>query len=240
MRVPNQDKIVYVHGERVRTEDPQTGRVTIRQCDLHRTLELDAGGRTYRVLPIMAKPADPLPQTLAANQVQSCKATPRREVEETGEVQQMFGMEAQRIRFFIYEDPVPDSCPDGRLHRSFLGQERDGWYVEVPPVPECPARTERDRLGLDPFLGPDQYVRSDGSLSPVLLPVKLTVRIPSGPQGMKVHTRRRFRSFLPRPSTPLYLMFRRTIALPSGIAPIKTRAPEILQMELRCIARDAA
>src|SRR5579859_2792200 len=139
---PNQDKVVYVHGERVRTEDPQSGRVTIRQCDLQRTVELDANARSYRVIPILVKSADPPPQMFAATPAQSCKATPRREVEETGEVQQMFGMQAQRIRFFIYEDPVPDSCPEGRLRRSFLGQEREGWYVEVPPIPECPARIE--------------------------------------------------------------------------------------------------
>jgi len=94
----------------------------------------------------------------------------------------MFGTTAEHIRFWIYLDPVPGSCPSDRQRPSFLSQERDGWYIEVPNFPECPARTEKERLALTSFAAPDRYVRPDGSLSPTLLPAKLDVKVPQGQQ----------------------------------------------------------
>lgn len=175
---------MYVHGQRVRTENSANARVTIRECDLERMLVLNTDRHTYRANPIPVKPSAAPPGMFAATEKPVCRATPRRQVEETGEVQQLFGMEAQHIRFWIYGDTVPGSCPDGAMHPSFLEQQRDGWYIAVPPVPECPAPNENERLGLRNFFRQDQYTRADGSQSPMLLPAKLTVKVPEG-QGLR-------------------------------------------------------
>lgn len=166
------DRVVYVRGERIRTEDSETGRVSIRECDLHRTIQLDPGLKTYRVFPILPRPATSPATTVSASGTE-CKRTTRRELEETGEVKQMFGMQAQHLRVFVYQEP--GSCSDRPLREALL-QERDGWYIEIPPVPECPAPTPEDRVGMRAFDQPDQFVRTDGSMTPELLPAKVDVK----------------------------------------------------------------
>src|SRR5579871_1298271 len=46
---PTPDRIVYVRGDRIRTEFPDTGRVNIRQCDLSRIVHIDPQTKIYRV-----------------------------------------------------------------------------------------------------------------------------------------------------------------------------------------------
>lgn len=174
------ERVVYIHGQRIRTEMPN-GRINIRQCDLHQFVRLNDKTKTFRVLPILEPPADLPPDPSQAEPAQ-CRVTPRRVVEDTGESQPMFGITAEHIRFWIYLDPVPGSCPSNQQRPSFLNQVRDGWYIEVPDFPECPARTEKERLALTSFAAPDRYVRPDGSLSPILLPAKLEVKVTQGQQ----------------------------------------------------------
>lgn len=180
---PSRDKIVYVQAQRIRTELPDAGRVTIRQCDLDRVLRLDPSSKTYSVLPIREKSDTPRPQTVSASGQPICRVRMRRQVEELSDVEQLFGLPAQHLRMWIYVDPVPDSCPGNARITSHLSAQREGWYLQVP-FPECPERSEEDRLGMLPFEGPDQYVRNDGSMSPELFPAKVEVNVPRG-QGLE-------------------------------------------------------
>jgi TonB family protein len=107
----------------------------------------------------------------------------RRQVEELSDGEQLFGLPAQHLRIWIYVDPVADSCPGNARNTSHLAAQRDGWYLQVP-FPECPARSEEDRLGMLSFDGPDQYVRNDGSTTPELLPAKVEVNVPRA-QGLQ-------------------------------------------------------
>jgi TonB family protein len=179
----NRDSTVYFQGQRIRTELPDTGRVNIRQCDLNRVIRLDPSSKTYAIVPIRSKPEVPQPQPVSTSGPQACRVKMRREVEEVSGVEQLFGMPAQHLRMWIYMDPVPESCPNGPRMISHLTAQRDGWYLEVP-IPECPARSEEDLLGMMSFDGPDRYVRSDGSISSELLPANVEVNVPKG-QGLQ-------------------------------------------------------
>lgn len=185
-RVGDTDRIVYVQGQRVRTESLKAGRVIIRECDLNRIVRLDPATKTYRIVPILPRP-DVSPPEAAPNSGQTmCRGIPRRQVEEAGDGT-MLGVQVQHLKSWIYSDPVADSCSVPNMH-SFLTSLRDGWYVAVPDVPECPARTESDRLGLENFDEPDRYTRADGSTTSELLPMYLKVLVPHGQQLEELYT----------------------------------------------------
>ena len=100
----------------------------------------------------------------------------RKQIEETGEFQKLFGFDAEHIRVFFYMEPVPESCPQNQGLASTLVQEGDGWYVQVPPLPECPALKSKNESTNRAFDAPDHYLRSDGTLIPDLLPAKVEVK----------------------------------------------------------------
>jgi TonB family protein len=185
------DRIVYVQGQRMRTDAMKTGRVTIRECDLNRIVRLDPATRTYRIVPILPLADAPPPQSSPVSGPEMCRGTFRRQVEETGtgevETKPMPTMRALHLKIWIYSDPVPDSCSVPN-RRSFLAVVRDGWYVAVQDIPECPARTETDRLGLDNFDAPDRYTRTDGSSTSELLPFTVKVQVPHGQQLETMYT----------------------------------------------------
>ena len=176
MRGENRERIVYVHDDRIRTELPDTGRVNIRQCDLNRLVQLDTGAKTYRILPLMPR-ANVHPEETVSG---SCRMTTRRVLEETGEAEQFLGVQAQHIRVFVYMEPVPESCPNNPRLASTLVQQRDGWYVEIPPLPECPARSEGGPPLQRSFDAADHYLRTDGTTTPELLPAKVEVKVRHG------------------------------------------------------------
>jgi len=174
--VPNSDTVVYVHGDRIRIEFPDTGRVNIRECDLNRIVHLDPQAKTYRIQQI--EPRSELNEDDSAPNMgpSSCRMRTRREIEETGEFQKLLGFDAQHVRIFIYMDPVPESCPENRPLASILVQQRDGWYIQVPWLPECPAPKDKNATTNRAFDVPDHYLRSDGTLTPDLLPAKVEVK----------------------------------------------------------------
>lgn len=174
--MPNSHTVVYVHGDRIRVEFPDTGRVNIRQCDLNRIVHLDSQAKTYRVQPIEPRP-DAAEDDSAPNPgSSSCRMRTRREIEETGEFQKLLGFDAQHVRIFIYKDPIPESCPENQPLASILVQQRDGWYIQVPWLAECPAPKDRNASTNRAFDMPDHYLRSDGTLTPDLLPAKVEVK----------------------------------------------------------------
>ncbi len=180
--MPNSDRVVYVHGDRIRVEFPETRRVNIRQCDLNRLVHLDPQTKTYRVQQLEPR-ADSNEDDSAPNTASSaCRMRTRREIEEMGEFQKLLGFDAQHVRIFIYKDPIPESCPNNLPLTSILVQERDGWYIQVPSLPECPAPNDKNASTNKAFDFPDHYLRSDGTLTPDLLPAKIEVKRRRGQQ----------------------------------------------------------
>ena len=174
--VPTPDRIVYVHGDRIRTEFPDSGRVNIRECDLNRIVHLDPQAKTYRVQQIEPRPDAAEDDSAPNTGPSSCRMRTRREIEETGEFQKLLGFDAQHIRVFLYMEPVPESCPENQTLASTLVQQRDGWYIQIPWLPECPALRDKKASTNRAFDAPDHYLRSDGTLTPDLLPAKVEVK----------------------------------------------------------------
>ncbi len=139
------ENTTYVKGPRQRVEFP--GAVTIQQCDLGRTLLINPASKTYLVqnhgevqggAPTIAAPA------AAVDTAVGQKAPPKPEgglinytttVTDTGERKQMFGREARRITTVISKEASASACDKGSMT-----VEVDGWYVDVPPVMQCPIR----------------------------------------------------------------------------------------------------
>ncbi|HTD21343.1 MAG TPA: energy transducer TonB [Terriglobales bacterium] len=189
--ITNHDQIVFVQGQRIRQEDPNNPIVVIKQCDQLRTIRLNTEKKTYTITPITApsQPAPPqstdtAPQTAPAATENHCTVQGKREVIEKKEHKQIFGRDARHIIFRERMEPG-GSCAADRKLASFVGWERDGWYAELPDLPECPATTEADRLGVLSYSAPDKYLQANGNLSPALLPLELKVKVPRGSKGLQ-------------------------------------------------------
>ena len=133
----------YLQGPRQRVEFP--GVVTLEQCDLKRTIMLNTTAKLYRSQPYpepaaaAAPAAADLDQQLA--QAMSAAQKPQQRggvitfttaLSDTLERQQMFGLEARRIRTVIVKQPSPSACD-----KSPLRIEVDGWYVDLPNQTAC-------------------------------------------------------------------------------------------------------
>jgi TonB family protein len=178
------DRVVYVHGERIRTENPGNGEATIRQCDLGRTVQLDPTSKTYRVFSFTSAPQ--VGENTSVSDSGLPRAGRRIELEEAG-AGEFQGKPAKHLRIFIYLVPRPS--PDHPNVRTALVQERDGWYVEIPPMPECGPKGKHEEPGMRAFDRPDRFARTDGSITPELLPVLVDVKVRGKGQNMEVaHT----------------------------------------------------
>ena len=173
---PPQDRIVYVRGDRIRTEFPDTGRVNIRQCDLNRIVHIDPQTKTYRIQRIDPRPEASEDESVPKAAPASCRMKLGKQVEETGEFEKFLGFDAEHIRVFLYMEPVPESCPENQSAPSTLVQQRDGWYIQVPWLPECPAPKDKNASTNRAFDVPDHYLRTDGTLTPDLLPANVDVK----------------------------------------------------------------
>src|SRR5687767_8642863 len=137
----------YLQGPRQRVEFP--GLVTLEQCDLKRSVLLNVDAKRYRVqpypepAPAMAAPAADAvdPQAAAMAQMTAHGQKPQQRggvitfttnLIDTLERQQMFGLEARRIKTVIVKQPGPGACD-----KSPLRVEVDGWYVDLPEQTAC-------------------------------------------------------------------------------------------------------
>ena len=117
----------YLQGARQRVEFP--GVVTLEQCDLKRTVMLNTAVKRYRVQPYQEPaPATPLAVTPSRGGVVTFTTT----LTDTLERQQMFGLEARRIKTVIVKQSSPSACD-----KSPLRIELDGWYVDLPDQTAC-------------------------------------------------------------------------------------------------------
>jgi hypothetical protein len=119
----------YLQGPRQRVEFP--GVVTIDQCDLQRSVMLNGDTKRYRVTPYpepttaqAAPPAEPR----ARGGVVTFTTT----LTDTLEREQMFGLEARRIKTTVIKQSTPTACD-----KSPMKVEVDAWYVDLPEQTSC-------------------------------------------------------------------------------------------------------
>src|SRR5688500_7783621 len=186
----------YLQGPRQRVEFP--GVVTLEQCDLKRTVMLNTEAKRYRVQPYpeaapeKAAPAAELDQAAQMAQMMGAQQKPlarggvitfTTNLIDTLERQQMFGLEARRIKTVIVKQASPSACD-----KSPLRIEVDGWYVDLPAQTACtrPAAPPPPKSA-DPAVCSDTIETSVQGDVKLGFPVKLVTATTTG-EGKNVET----------------------------------------------------
>ena len=122
-----------IKGARQRSEmhtgyGPDT--VSIVQCDLKRTIQINEKTRRYLVTPMSggdatgaagtAEPVGPASATVGG------VVTYITNTIDTGERKEMFGFNARHLKSTMMIEPSPDACMKDKMH-----MERDGWYIDL-------------------------------------------------------------------------------------------------------------
>lgn len=146
--------------ERSVTQGPNGSTITVRQCDLKRTLTLNEQAQTYLVN------NDPQDENAAkaaalftggtAPEAKGGTIVVTTTITDTGERKTMYGYQARRLKAKITQEPSADACT--QVRQSF---EVDGWFADItreqsacatiaPPVQQtngCSDKVVARRLG---------------------------------------------------------------------------------------------
>jgi hypothetical protein len=191
------ENTAYLQGVRHRVEFP--GVVTLEQCDLKRSVLLNPEAKRYRIQPY----PEPTPEKTAAVDPEAAQAAQLAQMMGSGqqpqarggvitfttnlidtlERQQMFGLEARRVKTVIVKQASPSACD-----KSPLRIEVDGWYVDLPQQTACSRPTEpAPPKSADPAVCTDTIetaVQGDVRLG---FPVKLVTATTTG-EGNRAET----------------------------------------------------
>ena len=125
---------IYIKGARQRSDQSYGSfeMVTLTQCDLKRTVQINDKARTYMVTPMAA--ASPTTTGEKQPEAPSQPATTRRggvvtyisAINDTGERKKMFGFTARHIKTSMTVESSPDACNPSRFR-----METDGWYIDL-------------------------------------------------------------------------------------------------------------
>jgi hypothetical protein len=175
---------MFVKGPRMRNEmnSVATSMITIRQCDLKRTLMINDKTKTYMIIaegnsdgaaqvPTSAgEPARPTRRGGVVNLTST--------LNDTGERKQMFGFTARHIKSSTVKEASADACSPGNSKI-----ETDGWYIDFQFDFDCPGQAKKVTPGVPsrPDCEDEVRTRSIGSAK-LGFPVWSTTTI-YGPDG---------------------------------------------------------
>lgn len=146
--------------ERSVTQGPNGNTITVRQCDLKRTLTLNEQAQTYLInndpVDENAAKAAALVTGGAAPESQGGKIVVTTTLTDTGERKTIYGYQARHLKGKITQEPSADACT--QVRQSF---EIDGWFADItkeqsacatiaPPVQQsngCSDKVIARRLG---------------------------------------------------------------------------------------------
>ncbi|HKW18467.1 MAG TPA: hypothetical protein VJO35_13250 [Terriglobales bacterium] len=146
--------------ERSVTQTPAGNTITLRQCDLKRTLTLNEQAQTYLVnndpQDENAAKAAALVMGGAAPEAQGGKITVTTTITDTGERKTMYGYPARHLKAKVTQEPSAHAC--SQVRQTF---EIDGWFADItkeqsacvtlaPPVQQsngCTDKVISRRLG---------------------------------------------------------------------------------------------
>jgi hypothetical protein len=132
--------------ERSVSQGPNGSTITLRQCDLRRTLTLNEQAQTY------LSTSDPQDENAAraaalatgapATEAAGGKVTVTTTITDTGERKVLYGYQARHIKAKVVQEPSQDACT--QVRQSF---DIDGWFADIskeqascatvaPPVPQ--------------------------------------------------------------------------------------------------------
>jgi hypothetical protein len=131
--------------ERTVTQTPNGNTITLRQCDLRRTLTLNEQAQTYLVNPDAqdenAAKAAALATGTAAPEPAGGKIVVTSTVTDTGERKTMYGFPARRLKVKVVQEPSQDACT--QVRQTF---EIDGWFADL----------SKERASCEAFVPPPQ------------------------------------------------------------------------------------
>lgn len=109
--------------ERIVTQSSSATSITIKQCDLQRTISVNEPMQAYFVS------ADPQDDTLTSGAPGGAEAVifETSTVKDTGERKTMFGLPARHLRSAVTVRSSANACTQLNQH-----YEVDGWYVDLP------------------------------------------------------------------------------------------------------------
>ncbi|MEK6300954.1 MAG: hypothetical protein AABO41_09555 [Acidobacteriota bacterium] len=134
---------IYIKGVRQRSSQSYGAgfeMVTITQCDLKRTVQINDKARTYMVTPMVSATSPSTTtgekQAPSANQPTTTRrggvVTYHSTITDTGERKKMFGFNARHIKSSMMVESSPDACYPSRMRI-----ETDGWYIDFEFNFEC-------------------------------------------------------------------------------------------------------
>ncbi|HWQ35036.1 MAG TPA: hypothetical protein VNQ79_19480 [Blastocatellia bacterium] len=135
------ESTVYIKGARERNEMAGgAGFVTISQCDLKRTIQLNDPMKTYLIQPWAT---DTAAETPAKTTDEKAKPEPKdarrggviyvtQTMTDTGERRDFFGYKARHIKTTMTMEPSPEACNQAKTR-----METDGWYIDLEYGMEC-------------------------------------------------------------------------------------------------------
>ncbi len=149
------ETVIYVKGARMRYETLGGGMamMTVRQCDLKRTLTINDKTKTYLftldgtsvATGGLGMEGDGSGAASTAASSAQPKETRRggvvnitNTVTDTGERKQMFGFTARRIKTSMVMESSPESCTKGNQK-----VESDGWYIDFQYDWDCPDQQKK-------------------------------------------------------------------------------------------------
>lgn len=116
--------------ERSITQGPNGSTITLRQCDLKRTLTLNEQAQTYVVTndpqDENAAKAAALVTGAAAPEAQGGKIVVTTTITDTGERKTLYGYQARHLKAKVTQEPSADACT--QVRQSF---EIDGWFADI-------------------------------------------------------------------------------------------------------------
>jgi hypothetical protein len=126
---------IYIKGARQRSNQiyGTFEMVTLTQCDLKRTVQINDKARTYMITPMVTassttttaerQPATPSQPTATRR---GGVVTYISAINDTGERKKMFGFTARHIKTSMTVESSPDACNPSRFR-----METDGWYIDL-------------------------------------------------------------------------------------------------------------
>ena len=171
---PPQVQIIYIKGQRVRSEVPNTGLITIYQCDQNHTVKINTIDKSYFI--VHGGPSLQVEGVLPESQSGCCGVVhAQQHVTETGEHQQIFGLDAEHILTQIQLQQDTNACG----HDANLQREVDGWYSGELVLPLCvspEALAAGVRLWTAQYPPGARYIVAGKGVDRKLFPLKVTVR----------------------------------------------------------------
>lgn len=127
----------YIKGARQRNEMATgygSGMVSVMQCDLKRTIQINDSARKYMITPMSGGESTAAAQSNSPSSVPPTAGpvtaggvvTYITNTTDTGERKEMFGLNARHVKSSFTIEPSADACLKDKMRI-----ERDGWYVDL-------------------------------------------------------------------------------------------------------------